>query len=72
MADTPRYDQSFTITTTENGKVIVKIVDRITVDDVFLNMVNQEVYRLMTGTDPGEAVPPDYVDVLIKNNYSAG
>jgi len=70
MAD-ERYEQTFTLTTTERGKVVVKILDRINVDDVLVNVINQEIYRLMTGTDPGETVPDDYIDVLIRNNYSA-
>jgi len=67
-----RYEQTFTLTTTERGKVIVKLLDRINVDDVFVHLVNQELYRLVTGTDPGELAPSDYIDVLVRNNYSAG
>jgi hypothetical protein len=67
-----RYETQFTVTTTERGKVVLKVMDRINVDDVFVHLVNRELYRLVTGNDTGSDVPQNFKDVLVKTKYSAG
>ena len=73
MADpTPRQQFEFTLTTVERGKIVVTMVDRITVDDVFLHLVNREVYRVLTKDDPGDEVNPLFKDFLLKERFTAG
>jgi hypothetical protein len=73
MADpTPRQQFEFTLTTVDRGKIVVTMVDRITVDDVFLHLVNREVYRVITRDDPGEEVSPLFKDFLLKERFTAG
>jgi hypothetical protein len=72
MSDSSRFEQEFTITSTERGKLIVKMVDRINVDDVFLHLVNREVYRLKTGVDAGDEVEPMFKEFLLKERFTAG
>lgn len=68
----PRFDQKLTITTTERGKITVRMVDRINVDDVFLHLVNRELFRLTTGEDNGVDVDPLFKDFLLKERFTAG
>ena len=73
MADpTPRQSFEFTLTTVERGKIVVTMVDRITVDDVFLHLINREVYRILTSDDPGEDVNYLFRDFLLKERFTAG
>jgi len=67
-----RYDQKITLTTNERGKVTVHLFDRINVDDVFLHLVNRELYRLSTGTDPGIDFDPQFKDFLLRTRYTTG
>lgn len=68
----PRYDQKLTLTTTERGRVTVRLVDRINVDDVFLHLVSREIYRVATGTDPGAEVEPLFKEFLLKERFTTG
>ena len=70
--DSPRFEQVFTITSTQRGKVRIRLVDRINVDDVFVHMVNRELFRVVTGTDVDTVVPQTFKDALLKTRYSAG
>lgn len=70
--ESPRFEQSFTITSTQRGKVRIKIMDRINVDDVFVHMVNRELFRIVTGNDVDTVVPQTFKDALLKTRYSAG
>lgn len=74
MADdiTPRFDQKITLTTLERGKVTVRMVDRINVDDVFLHLLNREIYRVATGDDPGSDVEPLFKEFLLKERFTTG
>jgi hypothetical protein len=73
MADTPvRQYSEFSLTTVERGKITVKIFDRITVDDIFLHLVNQEVYRVVTKNDSDPTVNPLFKDFLLKERFTAG
>ena len=67
-----RFEQKFSITSTTRGKMVVKMVDRINVDDVFLHLVNRETYRIITGTDSGSTVEPLFKEFLLKERFSAG
>ena len=68
----PRQEHEFTLVSTDKGKVTVTIMDRINVDDVFLNLVHGEVYRLVTGEDPGADVNKLFKGFLLKENFTAG
>ena len=70
--ESPRFDQQFTITSTQRGKVRLRMVDRITIDDVYVHMVNRELFRLVTGEDNELVVPQTFKDALLKSRYSAG
>jgi hypothetical protein len=73
MADEAvRYDQKVTLTTSERGRVTVHLIDRINVDDVFLHLLNREIYRVATGDDPGSDVEPLFKEFLLKERFSAG
>jgi len=71
MADS-RYETQFVLTTTEKGKVVLRVLDRINVDDVFMHLINRELYRLVTGNDTGSDVSRNFKDVLVKTKYSVG
>jgi hypothetical protein len=67
-----RFDQKLTITGQQNGRITIRLVDRINVDDVFLHLVNREIYRISTGTDPGSDVEPLFKEFLLKERFTAG
>jgi len=68
----PRQEFEFALTTTERGKIEVKMFDRITVDDIFLHLVNQEVYRVVTRQPIDDTVNPNFKDFLLKERFTAG
>lgn len=68
----PRQEYEFTLVSTDQGKVTVTMVDRINVDDVFLQLVHGEVYRLITGEDPGADVNELFKGFLLKERFTAG
>jgi hypothetical protein len=71
--ETPvRFDERVTITTAEEGKVTVRMVDRINVDDVFVHLVNRNLYRLSVGADAGTDVPVLFKEFLLKERFTAG
>jgi len=74
MADdlTARQEFKFSITTTERGKITLKMFDRINVDDVFLHLVNKEIFRIKTGENSSDDVDPLFKDFLLKENFTAG
>ena len=73
MADeTTRYDQQVTLTTEERGKVTVRMIDRINVDDVFVHLIKRELYKVATGDDAGADVDPLFKEFLLKERYSSG
>jgi len=67
-----RFEQEVSITTNERGKITMKLIDRINVDDVFLHLINREIYRLMTGTDVGSEVEPLFLEFLLTERFTAG
>lgn len=72
MTDSTRFEQEFTVTSVERGKLIVKMVDRINVDDVFVHLVNQEIFRLKTGAKIDSEVEPMFKEFLLKERFTAG
>jgi len=68
----PRQVLDFSLTTVERGKISVRIMDRISVDDVFLHLVNQETYRILAKRDVDPAVNPLFKDYLLKEQFTAG
>lgn len=75
MADNnplPRQSFEFALTTTDRGKIVVKMFDRITVDDVFLHLVNQEVFKILTNMDTDPTVSSLFKEFLLNENFTAG
>ena len=68
----PRQEFEFSLTTVEKGKITVTMLDRITVDDLYLHLVHREIYRLATQDDPGDEVNPLFKDFLLKERFTAG
>jgi len=67
----PRQELEFSLTTVERGKIIVQIYDRVTVDDVFLHLVNQETYRVLAKKDIEPEVNQLFKDYLLKERFTA-
>lgn len=71
MADeTTRYDQKLTLTSIGSGRVTVRMVDRINVDDIVLHLINRELYRIATGVDPGPDIEPLFKEFLLKERFA--
>lgn len=68
----PRQELEFSITRYSQGKIRLKMVDRINVDDVYLHHVNRQIYRQITGDDPGDEVNPLFKDFLLKERFIVG
>jgi len=56
----------FKLITADVGAIKLKVFDRITVDDVFLHLVSQEVFRIISGRDTGQTVATSFKDFLVK------
>jgi hypothetical protein len=67
----PRQEVEFSLTTVEQGKITVVLLDRINVDDVFLHLVNQETYRVLAKKDVDPAVNQLFKDYLLKEQFTA-
>jgi hypothetical protein len=65
-----RFDQQVVLNTVERGRLVVRMIDRINVDDVFMHLVSREIFRLSTGTDTGSDVPVLYKEFLLKERLS--
>jgi hypothetical protein len=51
------------------GQVRIRVIDRISVDDVTLHLIKRELFRLAGGADPGDELNPLFIDFLVKENY---
>lgn len=69
---TPRFDQKVEVSTAESGKLTIRMVDRINVDDVLLHLVNRELFRIITGKDTGAEVEPTFKQFLLQDRFTAG
>lgn len=67
-----RQEFQFSLTSNDKGKMRVKLFDRITVDDVFLHLVNREIFRVMNGLDAGTEINQVFKDFLLKERFTAG
>ena len=72
MAEVPRQEFEFSLTTIESGKVTLKMFDRINVDDIYMHLVNQEIYGILTRTTVKQDVDPLFKDFLLKERFTAG
>jgi len=72
MADNPRQEVELKFNTQGRGSMTLKMYDRITVDDVFKHLVERNVFRLVTGEDPGDEVNQLFKDALLKERFTAG
>ena len=70
--ETSRFEQEVVLTVTDQGKVTIKMFDRINVDDVFVHLVNRELFRLVTGEDNGADVAGQFVDFLLRDRFVGG
>lgn len=68
----PRFDERMSITSTDKGKIVIRMVDRINVDDVFLHLVHREIFRLSSGVDPGTDVKSVFKEFLLKERFTLG
>jgi hypothetical protein len=68
----PREELEFTLTAVDRGKITVRLLDRITVDDVFGHLVGQEVYRVVSGKDVDPEVNPLFKDYLLTERFTIG
>ena len=68
----PRQEFEFTLTQHRNGKIRIKMMDRINVDDVFVHHVNRQVYRVVSGDEPGDEVNPLFKQFLLKEQFVVG
>jgi hypothetical protein len=67
----PRFDKKVTLTSAERGRITLRMVDRINVDDVFMHLVSREIYRIATGSDPGIDVDPLFKEFLLKERFTS-
>lgn len=72
MTDTNRQAYEFTLTSSDKGKIRVKVFDRINVDDVFTHLVNRQLYRIITSQDPGDTIAEDVKKFLIEEEFLVG
>jgi len=68
----PRQSFEFSLTTVESGKITLKMFDRIGVDDIFLHLVNQELFGILTRTSVEQDVDPLFKDFILKERFTAG
>jgi len=68
----PRQEFEFSFQTEQEGKLTVKVLDRITVDDVFLHMVRKEVFSIISGETIEDDVNTLFKDFLLKERFTAG
>lgn len=68
----PRQELEFSLTTIERGKITIKLIDRINVDDVFLHLLNQEVFKIIVKKDIDPTVNQLFKDFLLKERFTAG
>jgi hypothetical protein len=61
-----RQDEAFTIRDSRHGKVNIRVIDRIGIDDVVLHLIERELFRLNGGADPGVDVSPNFIDFLVR------
>ena len=68
----PREKVEFSLTSLERGKIVLTIFDRITVDDVFEHLVNEQVYSVVSRKTVSGYVDPLFKDFLLKEKFTAG
>jgi len=68
----PRQEINFTVTKHTDGKIRLRLIDRINVDDVYLHHINRQIYRQITGDDPGDEVNPLFKQFLLKERFIVG
>lgn len=69
-SDSPnRQEVSVDMRDRVHGQVRVRVIDRISVDDVSLHLIKRELFRLAGGADPGDDINPLFIDFLIRESY---
>jgi hypothetical protein len=68
-ATAPRNDAEVSLLNEKYGKVKIRVVDRIGIDDVFLHLVQRQLYNLAGGASAGDDVNPTFIDFLIRERF---
>lgn len=63
-----RRNVAFSVEIQDVGKRFVQVIDRISVDDIFVHMGQMEVFRVMSGYDAGDEVNPNFVEFVVSDN----
>ena len=67
-----RRDETLTFMSRERGKMRLRMIDRINVDDLVLHLTHRETFRLRSGIDEGVDVASTIKDFLLTNRFSSG
>lgn len=67
-----RADLNFTMEDRDRGKVQVRIIDRITPDDIILHLLERELFKLAGGPDPGNDINVEFKDFIVKSGVVPG
>jgi hypothetical protein len=69
MSDIPtRREVAFSVDIQDVGKRFVQVIDRISVDDIFVHMGQMEVFKVMTGYDAGDDVSANFIEFVVSDN----
>jgi hypothetical protein len=69
MSDIPtRREVAFSVDIQDVGKRFVQVIDRISVDDIFVHMGQMEVFKVMTGDDAGDDVSANFIEFVVSDN----
>jgi hypothetical protein len=69
---TSRQEFEFSMKDTFRGKVSMRLLDRINVDDVFLHLIQQEIFSVRRRFTPNDDIPTLVKDFLLKERFKAG
>ena len=62
-----RQDINFKIDDYKRGNMRVRVIDRITPDDVVLHLMEREFFKLKGGKDPGDELNVEFKDFLVRS-----
>lgn len=65
----PRQEVEFEMRDQLHGRVNVRIIDRVNIDDVVVHFMHRELFRLVGGDDPDVDVNQTTKDFLIRENF---
>lgn len=65
----PQQAQEFSIAVVDRGKIRIKVIDRISVDDVAIHLTNQRIYNIITGDNMDYSIPDNFKDFLVRERF---